>query len=284
MKMNKPERHYLSAAELRALQLTELEMLIEVDRICRKCGIKYNIIAGTALGAVRHGGFIPWDDDADIALLRPEYEKFREACKTELDKSRFYFQDHDTTPGYRWGYGKIRRKGTMFVRQNQEHMPYPQGIFIDIFPTDGVPDIKIIQPLHNLICFLFRKAFYSKVGRLSSKGLSFLVYEFLYLIPENKLYNTFNSFISLNERLFKNSKRVRNLSFPLLGGQKEYGYLREWYTKLSKIKFEGYDFPVMKDLDGYLRFKYGDYMTLPSEENRKVHPVTGLKLIKNLFP
>ena len=79
----------LDAQTLRALQKTELELLIEVDRICRKCGIHYNIIAGTLLGAVRHGGFIPWDDDADVAMLRPEYEKFRKACETELDTSRF---------------------------------------------------------------------------------------------------------------------------------------------------------------------------------------------------
>ena len=68
---------------LRKLQMIQLEMLIEVDRICRKCKIKYNIIAGTLLGAIRHGGYIPWDDDADVALLRPEYERFRIACRTE---------------------------------------------------------------------------------------------------------------------------------------------------------------------------------------------------------
>ncbi len=75
----------LTKGQLRKVQMTELEMLEEVDRICKKCNIHYNIIAGTLLGAVRHGGFIPWDDDADVAMLRPEYEKFRNACKTELD-------------------------------------------------------------------------------------------------------------------------------------------------------------------------------------------------------
>ena len=88
--------------DLRKIQMIQLEMLVEVDRICKKCGIEYNIIAGTLLGAVRHGGYIPWDDDADVALLRPEYEKFRKACKTELDISRFVFQDHRNTKGYRW--------------------------------------------------------------------------------------------------------------------------------------------------------------------------------------
>ena len=109
------------------MQMIQLEMLAEVDRICRKCNIHYNIIAGTLLGAVRHGGYIPWDDDADVAFLRPEYEKFRIACETELDGERFYFQDHRNTKGYRWGYGKLRRKGTLFVREHQEHMPYEQN-------------------------------------------------------------------------------------------------------------------------------------------------------------
>ena len=66
--------------KLRKLQMVQLELLVEVERICRKCDIQYNIVAGTLLGAVRHGGYIPWDDDADVALLRPEYEKFRRAC------------------------------------------------------------------------------------------------------------------------------------------------------------------------------------------------------------
>lgn len=95
--------HHLTDKELRQVQLTQLEMLTEVDRIYSKCGIHYNIIAGTLLGAVRHGGYIPWDDDADVAFLREEYEKFRIACETELDHTRFYFQDHWNTLGYRWG-------------------------------------------------------------------------------------------------------------------------------------------------------------------------------------
>ena len=105
---------HLNETQLRQLQMTELELLEEVDRICKKCNIHYNIIAGTLLGAVRHGGFIPWDDDADVALLRPEYEKFRKACETELDTSRFYFQDHRNTPG-KPDQGRISRGATLLL-------------------------------------------------------------------------------------------------------------------------------------------------------------------------
>ena len=100
----------LDQKTLRALQIVEVEMLVELDRICRKNDIKYTIIGGTLIGALRTGGFIPWDDDIDVAMLRDEYERFRIACEKDLDQSRFYFQDHRNTKGYRWGYGKLRRK------------------------------------------------------------------------------------------------------------------------------------------------------------------------------
>lgn len=163
-------------------------MLQEVDRICRKCNIHYNIIAGTLLGAVRHGGFIPWDDDADVALLRPQYEKFRKACETELDTSKFYFQDHRNTSGYRWGYGKLRRKDTLFLREHQEHMPYEQGVFIDVFPLDYVPNSYPLRCLHNFKCFIYRKFFWSEVGRIADKSARMrLLYSLMSIVPEARL-------------------------------------------------------------------------------------------------
>ena len=96
--------YQLTEEELKKIQMTQIELICEVDRICKKCGIRYNMVGGTMLGAIRHKGYIPWDDDADIGFLREEYEKFRQACKRELDKSRFYFQDCRDVKGYRWGY------------------------------------------------------------------------------------------------------------------------------------------------------------------------------------
>ena len=116
----------LDEETLKKVQKIELELLLEFDRICRKNNIKYSITGGTLLGAVRHGGFIPWDDDADVSMLRVEYEKFVKVCDTELDKSRFYFQDIDRTNGYRWGYAKLRRKDSVFQRERYLYGYFPE--------------------------------------------------------------------------------------------------------------------------------------------------------------
>lgn len=260
---------------LRKIQLIQLEMLEEVDRICKKCNIHYNIIAGTLLGAVRHGGYIPWDDDADVAMLREEYEKFRKACKKELDHTRFYFQDHRNTKGYRWGYGKLRRKNTLFLREFQEHMPYEQGIFIDIFPLDGVPDNYLLRSLKNFECFCVRKILWSKVGKVAdSRWYMRKWYALLDRIPEKKVFSYYHKMIAKAHK--KKTRMVRILMFPTPND--EWGYYRNWYETSQEIVFEEKSFVGIKDYDSYLSFKFGNYMELPPVEKRKVHPVSDLRV------
>lgn len=266
----------LDEETLRKVQLIQLEMLQEVDRICKKCEIHYNIIAGTLLGAVRHDGYIPWDDDADVAMLREEYEKFRRACKTELDRSRFYFQDHRNTKGYCWGYGKLRRKHTLFLREFQEHMPYKQGIFIDIFPLDGVPDNYILRSMKNFECFCVRKILWSRVGKIAEKNFwKRQGFKLLDQIPEQAVFHYYHRMIHNASR--KKTRMVRILMFPTPNS--EYGYYRSWYENSTDIAFEGITFQGIRDYDSYLSFKFGDYRELPPIEKRKVHPVSDIKLI-----
>lgn len=261
----------LTGEQLRQLQMIQLEMLIEVDRICNKCGIQYNIIAGTLLGAIRHGGYIPWDDDADVAFLRPEYEKFRKACKTELDRTRFYFQDHRNTKGYRWGYGKLRRKNTLFLREHQEHMPYKQGIFIDIFPLDGVPDNYFFRSIKNFECFCIRKILWSKVGKVADSNFGKRqIYKILDKIPEQKVFSYYYKMVCRANK--KRTRMIRILTFPTPNN--EWGYYRCWYENSTDTLFEGKVFQGIKDYDSYLSFKFDNYMELPPSDERKAHPVS----------
>lgn len=273
--VRKMSEYRLTSEELLQLQSIQKEMIVEVDRICRKCGIHYNMVGGTMLGAIRHQGYIPWDDDADIGFLRNEYEKFREACKTELNQEKYYMQDLRDTKGYRWGYGKLRRKNTEFIRLNQEFMPYEQGISIDLMPFDNVPDNPVLRKIHFFECFLFRKIFWSQVGARTEKNrIIKIVYKMLDKIPFELVIKVYQSFIEKGRN--RKTELVRILTFPTPKGI--YGYNRKWYTKLKKYKFDELELPGAADYHGYLSVKYGDYMTFPPEDKRKIHPVSKIKM------
>lgn len=271
------QQYCISKKELIQIQAIQQDLIQEVSRICKKCDIHFNMVGGTMLGAIRHKGYIPWDDDADIGFLRTEYEKFREACKTELDHEKYYMQDLRDTEGYRWGYGKLRRKGTEFIRLNQEFMPYEQGISIDLMPFDNVPDGWISKRVHFFQCFLYRKLFWSEVGSRSEENLwKRTAYKIMRLIPMKRIIRSYQRFIDAGQR--KKTRLVRILTFPTPKGV--YGYERKWYTNLSQYPFGDMLLPGARDYDGYLRVKYGNYMELPPDEKRKTHPVSKLKLLE----
>ena len=267
----------MSDEELKQVQDIQKELVNEVKRICKKCNIHFGMVGGTMLGAIRHRGYIPWDDDADIGFLRQEYEKFREACKTELNHEKYYMQDLRDTEGYRWGYGKLRRKNTEFVRLNQEFMPYEQGISIDLMPFDNVPDAWLAKRVHFFRCFLYRKLFWSEVGSRAEHNIKIrLVYKIMRLIPMKQVIKSYQRFIDDGQK--KKTKLVRILTFPTPKGV--YGYERRWYTQLNMYQFDDMMLPGAKDYDGYLKVKYGNYMELPPVDKRKTHPISKLKLLE----
>ena len=263
-----------SPNQLHKVQMILLELLCEVRRICELAEIHYAIIAGTLLGAVRHDGFIPWDDDADVAMFREDYETFCRACEEYLDTTRFYFQDHSYTEGYRWGYGKLRRKDSLYVVCGTEKMPYEQGIWIDIFPLDNVPDSHLGRAVCNFHCFLIRKLLYAEAGKYRERGfMKRTLYAMMSKVPLETIYVHYTKYVRYRNR--KPTGWVRILMFPT--PNREYGYLRRWYEKVSETAFEGETFAGIHDYDEYLTFKFGKYSELPPPGKRKQHHVSKLK-------
>ena len=261
-----------------------LIMLKEFDRICVTYGINYSIFGGTLLGAIRHKGFIPWDDDADICMLREDYEKFRK-ISNKLDPSICFFQDNFNDKNYLWGYGKLRRTGTTYIRTGQEHIKCKTGVFVDIFPLDDVPKSTFFQILQDFHCYIIRKILWSRVGKISdSKLTNRLFYKLLSIIPTELAFRH----IDLYKKKSKNDTQnlVRTLCYTSIGKlyfkhpiKYRYGMPKEWFKKLQYYEFDGIKILGPVSYDEVLKFEFNDYMKLPPIEKRVQHaPVSEIKL------
>ena len=140
---------------LRRIKKIQLEILIQIDRICKKHKIHYSLYAGTMLGAVRHKGFIPWDDDLDICMLRNDYNKFLKVWKKE-NTNGYILQNKDIEPNFTQSFSKIRKDHTTFIQAEWEQGKYHTGIFVDIFPIDRIPKKKIQRGLFYWRCLKYQ--------------------------------------------------------------------------------------------------------------------------------
>ena len=265
----------ITGKEFRRMQMIQLDMLAELDRVCRKNNINYVIFAGTQLGAIRHKGYIPWDDDADIAMLREDYEQFKKVAD-QLDSSVCYFQDHSTDPGYIWGYGKLRRTGTTFVRAGQEHLTGKTGVFIDVFPLDDVPLHIPMQILQDLHCFCLRKIQWSQVAKVNEKGFMKSWYKLISHISPEIAFKGFDHYICRSNN--KTPNGVRILAMPATGMfyrmnplSTRYWMPKKWFLERKEYDFEGIKLYGMEHAHEFLEYEYGDYMTLPPENKREPH-------------
>ena len=265
----------LTPVEFRKMQLMELDMLVEFDRVCNDNNIKYVIFGGTMLGAIRHKGYIPWDDDADIAMLREDYEKFKKVAKN-LNQDICCFQDYTTDSKYRWGYGKLRRTGTKYIRIGQEGLKCKTGIFVDVFPLDDVPNNLIGQMIQDFYCFCCRKILWSEVGKSTYKGIMGAWFSLLSKIPTKKVFKWLDRYIRKSKNA--NNNKVRILCFTSIGKLyykhklcERYGMPKEWYLERSKYLFENKELWGSKDYDAVLKYFYNDYMTPPPENKRACH-------------
>lgn len=244
-----------------------LRIALEIKRICEKNDIKFFLIAGSLLGAVRHHGFIPWDDDMDIAFLRDDYQRFIAACSKDLSNDFFLVTTDD--PVYGLPFSKIMLKNTIFLEKGAPAYSNGNCIYVDIFPLDCFPDGNFQRKIHSLLINITRYALLDKCKYPAEKTKKTL---------KQRLASTYSKLLSKKDIL----KRLDRVSRKFNGNSTQfyynsgtaYPYGKELYPvscfdgELPQLEFEGHLFPCPKEYEKLLTILYGDYMVFPPEDKR----------------
>lgn len=255
---------------LNAAQAIELEMLQECIRICEEHGIRYYLLGGSALGAVRHAGFIPWDDDIDVGMPRPDYDKFLSVAQAMLSDGLFV-QTDTTDPSFPFTFSKIRDVMTPWADEANAEPSTIHRAQVDVFPLDGYPANALRQRVTAASFMLYRVAILRRLGqelerddavlRRLAKGLVIRVCVAVFSLE------------SLRRRADSVARAYAYDECDVVINREGAWLLkeavpREFFGEGRTVEFEGVTVTIPSDSDGYLRSLYGDYMRLPPVEQR----------------
>ena len=252
------------------LKKIQKEILEEIHRICVKHDIKYFLAYGTLIGAIRHDGFIPWDDDIDIMMPYEDMLKFENVCKNELDHERFFYQTPDTDPEYRLSINRMRKNNTLLVEERYKNKKIHQGIFVDIYPLYGVPNGKLSR---NLQVFrAMKRALYLLDEAPINQGTLMKVGATIMLKLKTKKGKE-KAQRKLLEKIAKYKYDESDWVACLDSGLKTMRtvYPKDYYGKGKLHKFDELEVIIPDNYDEILKKTYGNYMELPPVEQRKFH-------------
>lgn len=248
---------------LRKAQLRMLEIMLEIDRICKKNNIEYWIDFGTLLGAKRHGGFIPWDDDVDVSVRRKDYKRLRKALLNDLSDKYFLMDDKVYRRVHFKGYSRVVDKHSYCHRDKEGadlyskyDKIYNNGVFVDIWTAER-GNCKVRDMIESVHGRTFRRIRRVINDGFAKRLIAYILYPFCALAI---------GCFRLKNRIFP-SKQV---CFPF-GTPLNYRRCIDDFFPLSTIEFEGHTFSCPRDVDAYLRHMYGDYMQVPDEQHRAFH-------------
>lgn len=245
------------------VQTKLFEALCDFDDFCREHGIRYYLAAGSVLGAVRHQGFIPWDDDLDVVMTRKEYDRLIPLMKKELNPDKYFVQDFDSDPTVYCFWAKLRINGTTFVENGAMENPMHQGLSVDLFPVYPAAPPGLSRRWQSLFSKVFRALCLTHVkGRSHYVPLAKLLKR---VFGERRLYR-------FCEKQFSKYPDSTDEYFDPAWYRYERCYFKKrWYGEPEYYLFEGRLFPCPTHTEEYLISRYGDYMTPPPEDKRSGH-------------
>ena len=251
----------------------ELDVLRQFHSICEEKGFHYSLLGGTLLGAVRHKGFIPWDDDIDVTMTRPEYEKFKAFCKA--NRTAFELICNDFYPGYGYMFAKLANPDTMIIDDNVDRYGLKKGLGLDIFIYDGMGNTleEAVKRYNStrverelLVAANWKHYFFSKTHAWYYEPARFALYVASRPVDFTRLIRRIEKKYEKND--FNNYKYVGNLCSDM----REKSILqRNCFDSYVELEFEGEHFMAMKGYKEYLTALFGDYMQLPPVEKRVTH-------------
>ena len=243
--------------------MVELSILRELVRVCEAHGLRYYLAYGTLLGAVRHRGFIPWDDDIDVTMPRDDYSRFAEICVSDL-RPGFRWQTYATDSHYPHWFGKLIKTDTVLRQAPSEHLPFQQSVFIDVFPLDGLADRPLEALVQRVLFRICRLQLGVNVRRTPMKRL---LLQLAMVFPRR-------SVVSLIGAVIRRYPAGKSTRWICVGGP--YGHRRQtfpsrWFGPGATQAFEDLTVLGPAAWDEYLTQLYGDYMTPPPPRYRSSH-------------
>ena len=250
----------------------ELNILDEFAKVCDKLDVKYFLAYGTMIGAIRHKGFIPWDDDIDVVMMREDYEKFINQAQALLPENLF-LQNYKTDKNFLLQYSKIRDNNTTFIEQSQCKLDINHGIFIDIFPLDYCYDAndktkKLFKRI-KFKCSLLSPFFSPITDRENGYGFAKKTILKLKRMVQRILFALLYGSKKNTGKLLEDIDKIK-MSVPKGKNVSVFdGFIvenKDWFNECAEYEFEGKKYIGVKDYHSYLTQIYGDYMQLPPEE------------------
>ncbi len=246
----------------RNLQLKILEMVKYLDSFCKENQIEYYIVYGSCLGAIRHKGFIPWDDDFDVGMTLENYNKFISLCKTKLDTNKYFLQTLETEPNYYLSFAKLRDINTTLIEEGNKNIPITYGVYIDIFPIVGLPKGKLKRAILSI-----NRAF------ALSANINVINNKFLYKIFRIilKIFGKKNILKYCSKQAIKYSCQDCEEWCSIFDGDglEINSTTKTIMGKPTYVPFEDIELPIPEKYDEYLKHIYGDYMKIPTKEQIK---------------